>query len=251
MRILIVVCVAATLGVAIFGARTAGAEPPPPELLRKLAATSAGFDSVRTHATYAIETRIETLDGDGHVKGVQTMHERTVRDGTSTHVVVLDATKDGKDYTGQARREEAEKQAANAGDEKHGRLDIPFLASDQPRYAFDVVEVDPRDPARVRIAFTPKAPDSHTVEGSAWVDRNSGQFLSAGFKVSKPGMFVDYIHGTLEVAATTAVGPALSRITFEGGGGFLFVRKHVRGSVVFSDYRVDAAARLSEANSKD
>jgi hypothetical protein len=230
----------ATLGAVILAARTAGAEPPAPELMAKLASTSAGFDSVRKHATFAIDTRIETLDGDGRVTGVETMSEHVVREGATTHVVVINATKNGKDRTGEARREEAEKQAANAKDEKKGRLDIPFLASEQTHYAFDVVETDPNNPAHVRIAFTPKDPDSHSVEGSAWVDRNAGQFLSAGVKVSKPGMFVDYIHATLEAGATTELGPALSRITFDGKGGFLFFHKHIRGSVVFSDYKVPA-----------
>ena len=237
MRIACGLCLAA-LGAVIFAARTVGAEPPAPELMTKLAATSAGFDSVRKRATFAIDTRIETLDGDGHVTGVETISEHVVRDGVSTHVVVVNATKDGKDWTGQARREEAEKQAANAKDEKRGRLDIPFLASEQSHYAFDVVEADPNNPAHVRIAFTPKDPDSHSVEGSAWVDRNAGQFLSAGLKVSKPGMFVDYLRVTLEVGAMTELGPALSRITFDGRGGFLFIHKHIRGSVVFSDYKV-------------
>jgi hypothetical protein len=237
LRIAFAFCLA-TLGAVIFAARTVGAEPPPPDLMAKLAAASAGFDSVRKRATFAIDTRIETLDGDGHVTGVETISEHVVREGVTTHVVVVNATKDGKDWTGQARRAEAEKQAANAKDEKKGRLDIPFLVSEQSQYVFDVVETDPNNPAHLRIAFTPRDPDSHSVEGSAWVDRNAGQFLSAGLKVSKPGMFVDYLHATLEIGATTELGPALSRIAFDAKGGFLFIHKHIRGSVVFSDYKV-------------
>jgi hypothetical protein len=228
----------AMLGAVIFAARTAGAEPPAPELMAKLAATSAGFDRARHDATFAMESRVETLDGDGHVTGVETRSERVVRECMTTHVVVVNATKDGADRTAQVRREEAEKQAANAKDDKRGRFDIPFLASEQSRYVFDVVGTDPNNPAHVRIAFTPKDADSHSVEGSAWVDRNTAQFLSAGLRVSKPGVFMDYLHATLEVGATTEVGPALSRITFDGKGGFLFIHKHVRGSVVFSDYKI-------------
>lgn len=237
LRIAFALCLAA-LGVVIFAARTVGAEPPAPELMAKLAATSAGLDRVRKHATFAIETRIETLDGDGNVTGVKTISQHVVREGVTTHVVVDNATKDGKDWTRQAQREEDEKQAAREKDEKKGRLDIPFLASEQSHYAFNMVETDPNNPARVRIAFAPKDPDSHSVAGSTWVDCNAAQFLSAGFKVSKPGIFVDYLHITLEVGATTELGPALSRITFEGKGGFLFFHKHIRGNVVFSDYKI-------------
>ena len=227
-----------TLGAVIFAARNVGAEPPTPELMAKLATASAGFDSIRKRASFAVETRVETVDSDGHATGVETISARFVRDGARTHVVVDKATKDGKDWTRQAQREEDEKQAAREKDEKKGQLDLPFLASEQSHYVFDVVEADPKDPARVRIAFTPKDPDSHSVEGSTWVDRDAAQFVSAGFKVSKPGIFVDYVHVTLEIGAATELGPALSRIHFEGKGGFLFFHKHIRGSMVFSNYKV-------------
>ena len=227
-----------SIGAIIFAARNVGAEPPAPELMAKLATTSAGFDTIRKHATFSVETRVETLDGDGHVTGVKTISEHVVHEGVTTHVVIDKATKDGKDWTRQAQHEEDEKHAANEKDEKKGRLDIPFLASEQSHYVFDVVETDPSNPARVRIAFRPKDPDSHSVEGSTWVDRDAAQFVSAGFKVSKPGIFVDYVHVTVEIGATTEVGPALSRIKFEGKGGFLFFHKHIRGSVVFSNYKV-------------
>jgi hypothetical protein len=236
-RIALVLC-PATLGAVLFAARTVDAEPPAPELMAKLAATSAGFDSVRKHASFAVEIRVETLDGDAKVTGVETRREHVVRKGATTHIVVDKATKDGRDFTRQAQEEENEKQAAREKDEKKGRLDIPFLASEQSLYAFDVVETDPNNPARVRIAFMPKDPDSHTVEGSTWVDRDAAQFGSAGFKVSKPGIFVDYVHITLELGATTELGRALSRIRFEGKGGFLFFHKHIRGSEVFSDYKI-------------
>jgi hypothetical protein len=235
-RIALPLCPAA-LGAVLFAARTADAEPPAPELMAKLAAISAGFDNVRKHTSFAVETRIETLDGDGKVTGLETRSEHVVRQGATTHILVDKATKDGKDFTRQAQEEENEKQAAREKDEKKGRLDIPFLASEQSHYAFDVVETDPNNPARVRIAFTPKDPDSHSVEGSTWVDRDAAQFVSAGFKVSKPGFFVNYVHITIELGAATELGPALSRIRFEGKGGFLFFRKHIRGSVAFSDYK--------------
>jgi hypothetical protein len=70
------------------------------------------------------------------------------------------------------------------------------------------------------------------------VDTTSGQFLSAGFKIAKPGMFVDFAHVTVEVGGKTEIGPVVSKITFEGKGGFLFIHKHFRGSAVMSDYRV-------------
>jgi len=226
------------LGPAMVASHIARAQPPSPELMAKLAAASEGFDEIRKRASYSVEHRLETIDREGHVVGVEAADLRMERDGVHPRVVVLRATKDGKDWTEQARNRAREDEAKAASDPKKGRLDIPFLASEQPRYVFDVVETDAAHSERVRIAFMPKEADAHTVEGSAWVDAAAGRFLSAGIKVSRPGLFVDYIHVTLEVGATTALGPALSRITFEGEGGFLLLHKHFRGSEVFSDYRV-------------
>jgi hypothetical protein len=236
LRIAFVLSLAAVLSV-VLAAGAARADPPSPELMAKLAAASAGFEQLRKRATYAIDSRIETLDDDGRVTTVETRSAHVVREGTTTHLVVVNATKDGKDWSEQARKS-AREDAKDARDPKKRRPEIPFLASQQSRYIFDVVGADPNCPGHLRIAFTPKEPDVHSVEGSAWVDRNDGLFLSAGFKLSKPGMFVDYVLVTLEVGATTELGPAPSRITFEGKGGFLFVHKHIRGSAVLSDYKI-------------
>ena len=101
----------------------------------------------------------------------------------------------------------------------------------------DQVEIDRTDPSRVRISFVPKEPAKDTIEGSAWVDTKSARLLTAGFKLSKPGMFVEHVHVTAEFAEGTPVGSVLSRITFDGKGGVLFFRKHFRGETRFYDYR--------------
>jgi hypothetical protein len=221
-----------------FAPRLAHADPPSPELMARLAASSAAMDVVRKRACYTIDGHIDTLDGDGKVSGVETSRARVEKDGSRTHLVIENATKDGKDVTDEERKKADREEGKHDEEKQKGRLDIPFLAADQPKYAFDQVETDPKDPTHVRITFTPKAPDEHSVEGSAWVDTSAGQFLSAGFKVSKPGFFVDYIHVTVEVGARTELGPAVSRITFDGKGGFLFIHKHFRGSEVLGNYRI-------------
>ena len=162
--------------------------------------------------------------------------------GTTRHTVVERCEKDGKDVTAE-EQDEMRKREANDGKEKGGvrdpRLRSPLLLAEQSRYVFDQTAVDPANPARVEIAFTPRKADAHTVEGAAWVDTGSATVLSAGVKMSKPPTFVDWAHITVEIDAPTPLGPAISHLTFEVKGGFLFlVHRHVRGEVKFSNYRI-------------
>ena len=68
------------------------------------------------------------------------------------------------------------------------------------------------------------------------MDSRTGSLISAGFKLSKTSMFVDYVHFTVEFGETTALGPAVSKIHVEGQGGILFFRKRFRGTARVSDY---------------
>jgi hypothetical protein len=223
---------------AALSARLAHADPPPPELMARLAATSAAMEDVRERVSFAIESRVEELDGDGKVTSVKTSSARVVKDEKGSHTVVVKAVEDGKDTTEDARKQAAKEDARSDEAKKKERVEIPFTAAQQAHYVFDQVETDPASPTHVRITFKPKSADSRSVDGSAWVDTTSGQFLTAGFKIVKPGMFVDFAHVTVEVGGKTELGPVVSRITFEGKGGFLFIHKHFRGSAVMSDYKV-------------
>jgi hypothetical protein len=223
---------------AAFFPRSAFAEPPDPALLARLAIHADAIERMRTRASYALEGELDQLDGDGKVDAVKKMQARIEADGEKTRLVVLKCSDDGKDTTEDARK------AAKAGNEKtkeeraKSHVEMPFVASAQPHYTFDQIAVDPADPTRVQISFVPKEPSEHTSEGSAWVDTKAGTLLSAGFKLSKPGFFVDYIHLTIELGAKTDLGPAISRVTVDGKGGILFIRKHFRGEATLSDYRL-------------
>ena len=155
-----------------------------------------------------------------------------------TRLVVVKCTENGKDVTEDARKD------ARTGNEKSKEerakryVELPLRASIQPRYVFDQIAVDPADPTLVEISFVPKEPNEHTSEGSAWIDTKTATLLSAGFKLSKPGFFVDYVHLTIELGAKTELGPAISKVTVDGKGGILFLRKHFRGEATLSDYRI-------------
>jgi hypothetical protein len=226
---------ASTVGVAL--PRTASAQPPDPALLERLSHQAKAFDELGKHASFHSLARIEELDGDGKVTSTQIQQSRIEADGKTAHEVVEHATKDGKDVTAE-QQEKTRKEEADAAKEKKADgegLTIPF-ASDA--YVYDQVGVDTADPTRVEISFTPKKPTKHTVEGKAWVDTTSGTILSAGAKLSKPPTFVDWVHFTVELGAKTPLGPAMSHLTFEVKAGLLFIRKHIRGEVTMSDYRI-------------
>jgi hypothetical protein len=222
---------------------TAAAQPPDPALIERLSHHVEAIDMIGKRASLRVEQLVEELDGDGKVSSTETQQSRVETDGKTAHQVIERAMKDGKDVTAeeQEKVKKAEEEAAKKEKKKDGKKDgdeeltLPF-ASDG--YVYDQVAVDTADPTRVEISFTPKKPTKHTVEGKAWVDTTSGTIISAGAKLSKPPTLVDWVHFTVELGAKTPLGPALSRMTFEAKAGLLFIRKHFRGEIKMSDYRI-------------
>lgn len=232
----LVVALAAVAAVGV--SRAASAAPPDPALMIRLAEYSGRLDSMRTHASYAIEGQLETLDRGGKADSLKTMKARVDADGTTAKLNVIQYTEDGEDKTEDARKKARERDEKRKKEKDKKRLRIPTLASEQPRYVFDQLEVDAGDPSRVKISFVPKSPEEDTIEGSAWVDARTGSFISAGFKLSKTSMFVDYVHFTVEFGELTCLGPAVSTILVEGQGGILFFRKRFRGTAKVSGYAI-------------
>lgn len=238
IRVTTVAALSAVAAVTVtFAAASARAEPPPPELMQKLAVHAAKFERMRTHASYRVEGQLEQVDGDGKPSSVKRMKAHVEANGREALWQVDQYIEDGEDKTEEAREKELERRAAR---KKSGKkpLVMPTLASEQPNYTFDIVEVDRADPARVKITFVPKQLDERSVEGNAWVDTRSGNILSAGFKLSKTSMFVDFVHVRVRFGEETPLGLAVSTVEFEGKGGVLFLRKHFRGSATVSEYRV-------------
>jgi hypothetical protein len=230
-------------GLALAAAsRTAHADLPPAELMDRLAVHAAGFELMRTHASFAFDGKLDDLDGDGNATSKKVLHARVEANGTAARLVVIRYLEDGEDKSDDARKK------AHDADEKHKaktqeerdkeKVPMPFLSSERAKYTFDEVETDRADASRVRIAFVPKAPTEQTIEGSAWVDTRAGTVISAGFKMSKTPLFIDWIHFTVEFGETTPLGPAISKITTEGRGGILFFHKHFVGSATVTDYRI-------------
>jgi hypothetical protein len=223
---------------AALGCRSASAQPPDPALLARLATHAAAIERMRTQASYLVEGEVDELDGSGKVDHVETMTARVETDGRRPHLVVVKSTDDGKDSTEASRRDTILGGLGMIGQTANDDVEVPFAAEAQPHYVFDQIGTDPADPARVHISFIPREPSEHTSEGSAWVETKTATLLSAGFKLSKPGFFVEYVHVTLEFGEKSAIGPALSRVQVDGRGGFLFFRRHFRVQATMSDYRI-------------
>jgi hypothetical protein len=235
----VAVAAAVALGTAMGSSRAASASPPPPELMARLAEYAARLDSMRTHASYHVEGELSTLDRSGKPDSRKAMDARVDTDGKTPRLVVLHYTEDGEDKTADARQKALEREEKRRKEKKDKtRLRIPILATEQPRYVFDQVEVDPAEPFRVKLSFVPRVQGDDTIEGSAWVDTRSGSLLSAGFKMSKTSMFVDYVHFTVEFGESTPLGTAPSTVHVEGQGGILFFRKRFQGTARVHDYTI-------------
>ena len=182
---------------------------------------------------------MDLLDGDGQVDSRKELKGHVDANGDGPKLTVIRYVEDGKDKTADAIKD------AHAAEEKGRKkrhegkqAKMPIRADEQGRYVFDQAETDPRDPSRVRVTFVPKEPADDTFEGSAWVDATNGTIISAGFKLSRTPMFVDFVHFSVEFGAATSLGPAVSRVSVEGKGGILFFRKHFRATATLSDYTV-------------
>jgi hypothetical protein len=231
---------AVSLAVALTVAppRSARAEPPAPALMAKLAEHAEAFEKMRNRAGYAIAGELDEKDSDGKTTSIKTGSARVLADGHAVHVVVDRYVEDGKDMTAEAQKRAREADAKRAHRTDEERLHMPFQQQEQAKYTFDEVEHDPVDTARVRITFVPKDPTEHTIEGSAWVDTTTGHLVSAGFKVSRTPFFVDFIHFTVEFGIETSLGPAVSKVTVDGGGGVWFFHKHFVGTASLSEYHI-------------
>jgi hypothetical protein len=205
-------------------------------LLPKLAATSGRFEALLKKASFAAEGYIEEVDGDGSGSDRKEGAVRVRYDGKKSRVDVLHYSESGEDKTAEAREKarDDEKEEKDPDDQVH----MPFLTSEQPKYSFRVRATDKADPARVRIEFHPKQPKKTLLVGSAWVDTRTGEVLTMGISPSKVGMFVDYLNVTLTFGEKIANVPAVSKITFEGSGGFIFFHKKFRGMAKLWQYSV-------------
>lgn len=220
-------------------ASVADAAPPAADLMDRLARHAANMEVLRKSGTYSVSGRLESLDTSGQQSSVRELRGHVELVGGKSTFVVDHYTEDGEDKTNDARDEAKSREEKRMREGDNKRIRLPTLAEEQPLYTFDVVEVDANDANRVKLAFAPKERDERRIEGTAWVDAKAGTILSAGFRLSKTSLFVDWVHFKVQFGEMTPLGPAPSQVEVEGKGGLLFlVRKHFRGSARVAAYRV-------------
>jgi hypothetical protein len=219
-------------------ARVARADVPATDLMTRLSVHAANFEKMKKRASYSVEGKMERLTNDGTADSVKEMKGRVQSDGTNQRFDVVRYKEDGTDKTAEAQKKARERAAEKKKPSDKKDFHMPFLASEQTRYTFEQIDVDPKDPNRIRISFVPKARAEDTIEGSAWVDAREGTVVSAGFKMSQTPTFVDYVHITVEFGARTPLGPAVSRVKMDGKGGILFLSKAFRVDAMLSDYAI-------------
>jgi hypothetical protein len=218
----------------------APADAVPEALMSGLAQHAARVEEMKRRGAFTMSGLVDELDSEGRPSERKEIVIRSTptRVPMDRVVKVIRYTEDGKDKTSDAQAKATERRAKRLGDpdrqaeERRKELKLPFLASERPRYVFRMVE---RDAARVRIAFAPRVPAENAIKGSAWVDAREGEVLSLGFSFSKNPTFVDHVDVTITFGLPTELGRAPSQLAFDGRGGFLFIRKHYRGSVTLSE----------------
>lgn len=207
-------------------------------LLGRLANHAARFEQMKQKAAYTLTGHMEELDRHGRVDGTKEMELRVTPTGALPRTEIVRYTEDGADKTSDARAKAAERNRHPPANAKKNDFHLPFLASEQGRYVFSVVEREPRTPTHVRIAFVPRTPAEDAYKGSAWVDETDGEVLTMGFSPSKNPRFVDHVDATLVFALPTELGRAPSKLTFEATGSFLFLKKRYRGWATISSARL-------------
>jgi hypothetical protein len=218
----------------------------PEALMNGLAEHAQRVEEMKRRGSFTMTGRIEEVDGDGKASDTKEVQLRSTptpapMDRITNVIRFLDNGKDdtaGAQKRANERRAKALKDPDRVEDQKKKELKLPFLASEQARYVFKVTERHSAEPARVRIAFVPKTPAENALKGSAWVDENEREVLSVGFSFSKNPTFVDHVEITIVFGMPTELGRAPSTISFDGRGGFLFIRKHYRGTATLSEPRL-------------
>lgn len=215
----------------------------PEALMSGLAQHAARVEEMKKRGAFTMAGLLEALNGDGR----PTERKEVVLRSTPTRVPmdrdikVIRYIEDGKDRTFDAQVRATERRVKRLGDpdkqaeERKKDLRLPFLAAEQSRYVFSVLEHDAAQPSRVRIGFTPKVPAENAIKGSAWVDEGAREVLSLGFSFSKNPTFVDHVEVKVTFGLPTELGRAPSQLSFDGRGGFLFIRKHYRGSATITE----------------
>ena len=187
-------------------------------------------------SSFTMTSFTEELDGKGRVKHnklrVTRVHHEGERRGLEKTRAELE------------KRGQAEDQKKN---EKGLSFPVPFTAKSQPLHHFTLVGPDKKDPSKWVIHFEPaERKGTDVMVGDAVVDPKTAMLQWLRLRPTKyQSSLVDRIDVEMRFRVEPGVGAVVQRIVGEGDGGLLFVRKHRRSTVTFTDV-VFKPARASE-----
>lgn len=214
----------------------------PAALLERLAAHDLRARETRKRLVANIAIVGEELDSRGRPSRRTETLVRVAYRGDREITEIVRATEDGKDVTDAAREKQRSSGSAKGGQEPSPpmKVDSPFAGEEQGKYAFEVLEVDAAT-SRARIRFSPRGePRPELWTGEAVVDVRQGQLVSMSSRPSKPPRFVDSLSLDVELGIEVEGTRMPSKVAFRGEGGFLFIRKRLRGWTEFEYAPVDA-----------
>ena len=202
-------------------------QPVPDALVRRLGEHAARVEKFSRETPTVVTIDGRELDGDGKLLHVTRTTSRVQWEGDKRRTTVLAATKDGKDSMKEAQSR------AKDGDSQKRQFDSPFTEKVRARYRFTVLEAENAD-GLATLAFGPSGKKStELMEGTAVVHVERGEVVSLKGRLSENPAFVDAMETELEYRAETPVGRALSKLRFEGKGGFLFYKRQGGATMTF------------------
>jgi len=220
---------------AFLSAGFCAAAEPPDDLLKKLAEHDARMDRIDKEGSFAIEAKSEELKLGGEVKHTLEIWMRVTHQGGKRVQLLVKALKDGKDVT-----EERRKRDDPLGDSKRTEIS-PFPANVQAQYAFKSLGPEKSDASLLRIHFEPKGTYTEDLLiGEAVVDPRAGEVVRISSRPSDYPSNLDRLNVDIQYDQKTVLGRALSRISREGEGGFLFIKNRFRDAITYSDYDLSA-----------
>ncbi len=189
--------------------------------------------------------KFELLDGKGAAASVdETWMELRQNDRKKLEMRPVKVWKDGKDVTSEALERERKERASRRGQGKAKTEDDPFLLSAQP--GVTATRRGPEDVGgracvvydyvlRGAMIYDDRRQPT-TFRGRAWLDAATGAPVRTEYTPDPLPKMTKERKTTVDYAAHASGRPVVSHVTVEGTGGFLFVKKRFRMTLLFTGF---------------
>jgi hypothetical protein len=180
----------------------------------------------------------EEIKKDGEIKSSETREIRTsVDEDLRLRTEILFVEKNGEDITEEEKRKDEQESADDDDNDNSGGLPSPFdpklqdRVTAQPTGEYEVIN----GKRCVIYSFEITGDDEQSYIGSVWIEEATLVPVKLTASISPLPRFVSFITMTVQYTNLPERW-VISDVYFEGAGGFLFVKKHFRTKMRFSDY---------------